>query len=249
MLSGSAQSIAVRQLAERLRVIETSSRHSSARVQTGWQEIDAALADGGLRCGAIHEFCGVGGDRLRGDAWVPPLLILLHLARRALGERAGGPGWSVWIGRRVWVHGHAAIAGLGRIDRALWVDAPERGARSWAVEAALRCPGVVVVADGSGFDAAASRRLQLAAASSGTLALMARPAHELKQISFASTRWAVETQATGTLANRWGLRLSRQAGLDRVDMQRWGIERACDGGLVCSSPDLGDRPGAAAGAC
>ncbi|MCC6952134.1 MAG: hypothetical protein IT433_11915 [Phycisphaerales bacterium] len=229
-------------LAARLREIENRAvGEPGAAVRTGWVEVDAALPEGGLRAGALHEWCGVGGvggDRRAFATWVPPLLMLAHLARRA------GRAWSVWIGRRVWLHGHAACAALGGPERSLWVDAPDAGSRLWAIEAALRCPGVVVIADGSGFDSAASRRLQLAAASCGALGVLARPAAELAEISFASTRWAVSPAPGGGLAPRWMLTLVRCKGVRAVDSPRWMIERTRDGGLGCLSPELADGPGA-----
>ncbi|MFZ2875519.1 MAG: hypothetical protein WAZ94_13685, partial [Phycisphaerales bacterium] len=48
-------------LAARLREIENRAvGESGAAVRTGWAEVDAALPEGGLRAGALHEWCGVG---------------------------------------------------------------------------------------------------------------------------------------------------------------------------------------------
>jgi hypothetical protein len=247
MLSGSDKSTTIKQLSECLRSIETSCRNTAAApIRTGWSEVDSALAHGGLRGGAIHECYGVGGRRNSASDWTPPLLIIAHLMRRACQSPAGEPRWSVWIGRRVWLFGQAAVAALGATDRVLWVDASEAGARLWAVEAALRCSGVAVAADGSGFDAASSRRLQLAATSCGTFAILARRAHELAGISFAATRWEVESRPTETLENRWSLRLARHTGSACVGARSWIVERSSHAGLVCLSPDLADRSGAAA---
>jgi hypothetical protein len=49
-----------------------------------------------------------------------------------------------------------------------------------------------VVADISGFDLAATRRLQLAAEAGRALALLTRSNREIKQLSAATTRWLVE---------------------------------------------------------
>lgn len=238
-----AGSLSVGDLAARLREIENRAvGEPGAVVRTGWAEVDATLPEGGLRAGAVHEWCGAGGDRRAFVAWVPPLLMLAHLAHRAVMSRPGA--WSVWIGRRVWLHGHAACAALGGPERSLWVDVPDAGARLWAIEAALRCPGVTVIADGCGFDSAASRRLQLAASSCGAFGVLARPAGELAEISFAATRWAVSPAPGGDLAPRWMLTLVRCKGVRAVDSPRWMIERTRDGGLGCVSPELADGPGA-----
>lgn len=203
-------------------------------IGTGWGEVDGALPGGGLRAGGVHEWCGLNET----EPWTPPLLILAHLAGRA----SGGGRWSVWIGRRTWMYGHAAVRGLGGMDRVLWVDPPDAGSRLWAIEAALRCPEMVVVADGSGVDAAGSRRLQLAAAATGTLGLLVRPMSELKAISFSLSRWSVQPHA----GVGWLVRLVRCKGVHAGDSPGWLIERNTDGCLRCVSPLAAHRPRAAA---
>ncbi|MEM9382592.1 MAG: hypothetical protein AAGB93_21750 [Planctomycetota bacterium] len=77
-------------------------------------------------------------------------------------------------------------------SRSLFVDPPDAALRLWAIDTALRCGGVTaVVADGSRLGMAATRRLQLAAASADTLVLTARPPSEAGEISAATTRWTV----------------------------------------------------------
>ncbi|MEZ6015570.1 MAG: hypothetical protein R3F49_10680 [Planctomycetota bacterium] len=65
-----------------------------------------------------------------------------------------------------------------------------------------------MVADASGFDMAATRRLALAANTGEALALLARPPHEAGALSAAATRWQV-TRAGDSLAPRWRLTLLR----------------------------------------
>jgi hypothetical protein len=68
------------------------------------------------------------------------------------------------------------------------------GGIEWAVEQAIRSEGVaVVVADGSGFSMAATRRLHLAMATRSTpqLVLLARPSVDRSLLSSALTRWLV----------------------------------------------------------
>jgi protein ImuA len=173
--------------------------------------------------------------------WTPPLLILVHLARQVKDAAAEASGWSIWIGHKVWLYGQAASHGLGGTARSLWVDTPNAGTRMWAVEAALRCPGLVVVADGSGFDGAASRRLQLAASASGTVGLLTRPMAEAGEISFSVTRWTVHTHPASELCTRWRLTLVRCKGMPAVESPEWLIERTRHGGLGCVSPDAADR--------
>ncbi|MEK6702742.1 MAG: hypothetical protein AABZ53_10800 [Planctomycetota bacterium] len=190
--------------------------------------------------------------------WSPPLLTLVHLARQATHRALGigeGSRWTVWVGRRVWPYGHALIqraAQTQTLSRSLFIDAPECGPRLWSIDAALRCPGTVVVADASRHDTASSRRLQLAAEAGGSIGIFARPPQELAWISLASTRWVVSPcvhemsggGCGGGGVRRWGrwkVRLVRRKGLPAMDSHEWTVERCEDGGLVAVSPDVGDR--------
>ena len=100
--------------------------------------------------------------------------------------------------------------------------------RLWAIDTALRCRGVTaVVADGTGLNMAATRRLQLAAASTGVLVLLARPPEDLGEISAATTRWSVTRSAPrsgshsghGSAALSWDLTLLRAKGAQRLVLQ------------------------------
>lgn len=175
-------------------------------VPTRWHAIDAALGGGIPRVG-LHEWWGELADARA---------VCAQLAWNALlADDAACPGAHrhvAWVGRSAWpqadelVRGlRAALAGMfggssarqwpdARLhDRSLLVDVPARdaGARLWAIEQAARCPGVcAVVADGRGFDLAATRRLQLAA--SGVLLLSLRGvASGRPALSACSTRWYV----------------------------------------------------------
>ena len=102
------------------------------------------------------------------------------------------------------------------IEHSLLVDAGPVERRLWAIDTALRCPSVVaVVADGSGFDMAATRRLQLAAEVGHGLALILRPPGEFKTLSAATTRWCVGRclPVDGVARPRWSLGLTRSKGL------------------------------------
>ncbi|MFT5049638.1 MAG: hypothetical protein ACI8QZ_001031 [Chlamydiales bacterium] len=101
------------------------------------------------------------------------------------------------------------------LEHSLLVDARPVEKRLWAIDTALRCPSVVaVVADGSGFDMAATRRLQLAAEVGHGLALLLRPPREFKSLSAATTRWRVGRclPVDGVARPRWSLGLMRSKG-------------------------------------
>ncbi|MDX2017809.1 MAG: hypothetical protein SFY95_09265 [Planctomycetota bacterium] len=137
----------------------------------------------------------------------------------------------------VWPHALAA-AGLD-VSRCLVIDAAQD--RAWAMDVALRA-GALVLGDASGLDLFLTRRLQLAAESSGALALLTRS--DLRTPSAAATRWSIEPLAHGmreasgesdaSHARRWSVELVRckgaqpEAGLPR----RWSVEldhEACPG--------------------
>ncbi|MFA9476948.1 ImuA family protein [Phycisphaerales bacterium AB-hyl4] len=241
------------QLTERVRAIEQAGGGggaSASQVVTGWTAVDAALG-GGLVAGVVHEWFGgepAGPGQAADEA--PPLTVLMHLARQAMG---GGPrgGWCVWVGRGCWPHPHGLVDEQAAVlERCLWVDPPTAAFRVWAIDLAARCAGVaVVVADGSGLDMAATRRLQLAAEAGGTLVLLARPAKERVKRSAASTRWAVTPAVSDTNTPRWELALWRCKGVQqRVGQEGqqtvWWLEGKHTRGkglvVIPTAPD--DRP-------
>lgn len=215
-----------------------ASSQDRLAVPTGWPRADAAV--GGLARGAVHEWLGPSEER----EWSPPLAILVHLVWRAAAGGGARGGRVLWIGRRVWPYPRAMVRDFEVRERAELAAAPltlelelDRAARSdgadlllarsllvdpsrpasrlWAIETALRCPSVgAVVADGSGLDMAATRRLQLAAEGGRSIGLIARPAREAGALSAAATRWRVgrpqpREDAAGP---RWVLELSRCKG-------------------------------------
>lgn len=193
----------------------------------------------------------------KGGIWRPPLAPLVYLAWRMI-ETSPVARWVVWIGSRCFPYPAAMLRGVGKervllIDRSLFVAPRDAASRLWATDLALRCPAVgAVIADGEGFDMAATRRLQLAAKNHGTLALLVRPPCERSGLSAAETRWLVrgmsaDDRAAGEPANpRWGIELLRCKGVHAVQAPRvWNVEwdrAACT--LHLSAP-LADSAGAA----
>jgi protein ImuA len=217
---------AIAALADRIAALEGravsgyAGRPPSESVPTGWPTIDRMLGGGLPRCG-LHEW--------HVDGPLPEARdVLVHLAWQAILHddlhRAGAARRVAWIGRETWPDALALVRGLraplggmfgvrrppawpdARLaDRALMVDAPRAGERLWAIEQAVRCAGIcAVIADGTGFDLAATRRLQLAA-SGGAVLLVAVPrvGHRPPPLSACTTRWHVRRVA-GTAAGRVG---------------------------------------------
>lgn len=225
--------------------------------------------------GGLHEwFAGHDEGEGRGTGrgpWVPPMAVLIGLAREAIGSDP----WRrvVWVGRRCWPYPPAMALRDGReeadqeggaggdrrlLERSVFVDTPETRAghaeRVWAIELAVRCPGVcAVVADGTGLTMAESRRLQLASAASekpGVPLLLARPPRERRALSAARTRWRVlplpPTTVTGEENDRqgWSVELLRCKGVrpdsETEGARRWAARRAYATGHITMEP--GGRP-------
>src|SRR5690606_1330400 len=113
--------------------------------------------------------------------------------------------------------GLAAAGDQLLLERSLFIDAPDRASRLWAIDLALRSPAVgAVVADGSGLDMASTRRLRLAARASGGggggFCLLLRPGSERKALSAAQTRWVVRPAPTVGRRARWMSELVRRKG-------------------------------------
>ncbi|MFG0330626.1 MAG: ImuA family protein [Phycisphaerales bacterium] len=204
-----------------------------------------------------------GRFRSRERRWFPPLAILTHFAWRLLEPgaiRAGESiendmdatdGWIVWIGARV----RPSVWPLARtrdeaspvspeselLRRSIFLEPPDEASRVWAIDLALRCPAVRgVIADGSGLDAAATRRLQLAAEAGRSLGLLARPPTESREISTATTRWVVRPASPADWSSAsieaprapgWTVELRRSRGipLSTGAPRRWIVQGAPHG--------------------
>lgn len=246
-----------------------------------------------LRPGAIHEWFGVEdaeepssrpGPRAGTRHWTPPLCLLADIARRTMrtaaqaSTRDRSTGRTIaWIGRACWPYPRVLLGSSPDQDqarlllrRSIFIDAADLSTRAWALELALRSASIgVVIADARGLTMAVSRRLQLAARAGGTLGLLARPAHESRALSAATTRWLVHPAAPpdhprapgwtpGSAhatdpahAARWRLRLLRCKGAGPLapgtDAPRtWTVEWHDATSTVAVSPDVGDGPGAQA---
>lgn len=239
-------------LIERLEQRAGSSRRDSQ--ESGRIGVFSPLSDTGpatpvLETGAIHEWFGEEGAP--GEDWIPPLGALLDLARRALAAQPDR--WALWIGRRCWPYPAPRGAEPDPLGRSLFVDPQDADSRLWAIDLALRCPAVgVVIADGSDLTMAATRRLQLAAASGAggkPLGLLARPPWEARQLSAARTRWRVTPARSESGSPRWTIELLRRKGVRpaREAAPRFGAQWNHETGDLCVVCDVLDRSAAPEG--
>ncbi|HWL95681.1 MAG TPA: hypothetical protein VNT79_19345 [Phycisphaerae bacterium] len=268
---------ALRALSEKIRAIEQGPGaapmigdgldDSSIKpvICTGWADVDGAL-EGGITAGGLHEWFGVEqvtnaltvNRAQNGNAkgrWTPPLCILVHLAWRAMDHNPSRP-WTVWIGRKCHPYPRVLLRNRGNderlLERSLFVSPREAAARVWTIDLALRSTAIgVVIADGSGFDMAATRRIQLLARDQSKWALLARPPDEKSKLSAAQTRWGVKSLPSGGqhkigVKPRWSVELLRCKGVRPTGSSRtWLLEWNRAEGIVNLSAGLADPAGAA----
>jgi protein ImuA len=146
--------------------------------------IDGALG-GGLARGCLHELCGASAHGVA-------LGAALGFAAALLGRLMADGGHAVWIGPRDELFG-PGLAELGLApERLIVVRARPRDARLWALEEALRSPGLAAaLAEVDQLSLTQSRRLQLAAEAKGVTALLLRPLQASATPSAAATRWQI----------------------------------------------------------
>ena len=179
-------------LRQRMADAATGHRAAGTAISSGFPPLDALLAAGGFRAGALVEWLSDGEG-------LGATTLALAAAREAC--RAGGA--LVVLDRRRQFYPPAAVR-LG-IDpqRLLIVYAGTRAEEAWALDQALRCAAVgAVLAWPERLDSKAFRRLQLAAEEGGGLGLLVRPEKARHEPSWADVRlllmpYAAEPKAKG----------------------------------------------------
>lgn len=237
---------------ERLRAtlarLEPAVPPASGIMPLGLEALDQALPGGGLRRGALHELHGA--PRQGAAAGFATVLLARLMA-------AGGH--AVWIGPRSDLYAPGLTALGLAAERLIVVRAGRREAGLWALEEALRSPGLAAaLAEVERLDLTASRRLQLAAEAGGVCALLLRPplaAGTAPGTSAAVTRWRIDALPGATAGGRtlgppaWRVELFRcrggRTGVWHIGWQREGLHEIADPVVVAADP--ADRPAAAAG--
>ncbi|MBP0447199.1 hypothetical protein J8J14_20690 [Roseomonas sp. SSH11] len=175
-------------------------------------EMDRHLPGGGLPRAALHEVVSDGSGAAAGFA---ALLM----------ARSGGTVF--WISRDTDT-GLPGLAAFGLSPGRLLLARPRSQQDAfWAAEEALRCSAIsAVLLAGEQPDAAAMRRLQLAAETGGGIGLLLRESEEDEGPSLATTRWRVTGRAGGSMHDlgdpQWSLDLLRcRAGRPRSWHVTW----------------------------
>lgn len=174
----------IQQLASRLRRLERSRApsHTQDTLSTGIASLDQLLPEGGVRPGTLVECLSRNAGSGAGT-------IACTMAAHAMRDH----GSCVVIDRRRLFFPAAAWPLADDLHRLVVVHPRADRDLLWAVEQALRCPGVsVVVCWTDRIHAHAYRRLQLAVETGGGVGLLLRPDDCRSQPSWADTRLFVE---------------------------------------------------------
>lgn len=215
------------ELRSRIERLEHGGARNRAVLPFGVKRIDAALPGGGLALGALHEVAGGGNGAIDGAA---AALFTAGIVARTRGK-------VLWCVTRQDSFAPAlAHAGLGPA-RVIYVEAGDEKSVLACFEEGLRHGGFgAVVAEVARLSMTASRRLQLAAESSGTIGIAVRrwrrqtEAADFGQPTASVTRWRVSAlpsaplPAPGVGRARWLLELMRCRAGESADFE---VE-ACD---------------------
>jgi len=232
------------------------SRLQDRVVSLGIPTMDTHLPWGGLPRGALHEIAGEGADREQGAAaagfaafWLAklqaagPVLWILRAAARASIDLYA-PGLSQQGLSQQGLSQQGLVRQRLDPDRLILVSARRDDEALWAMEEGLKSKGLgAVIAEIGRLDLTASRRLQLAAETSGVTAfalrrwrLMTEAEREARQPVAAMTRWRV-TSLPGGGALKWQVRLARCRGGRPAE---WMMEQADGSDLLHAAPLSGD---------
>jgi protein ImuA len=232
-------------LRDQIERIGSTGARRGAVLPFGVAAIDAKLPRGGLALGALHEVAGGANGAVDAAA--------ACLFAAGIAARTGGQ--VLWCYSQVDLFTPAlAQCGLTE-DRVVFFEANDDDTILGCCEEALRHGGLTaVVAEVAKLSRTASQRLQMAAETTGSLAIALRrwkrqgDARDFGQPTASYTRWRVtETNSAplpvrGVGRARWLLELMRCRGGDCAEFE---IE-ACDAkGLIALSSDLADRSAAA----
>jgi protein ImuA len=227
-------------LRDRIASLTGSRAKQAGCLPFGITEIDAALPGGGLAHGALHEFAGGGAGTVDGAA--------AALFAAGIAARTKGP--IVWCLTRPDLFFPAlAQAGLNA-NRVVFVEGDREEDVLASMEEALSFGGLgAVIGELVRLPMVASRRLQLAAEKTGTMAIVVRrwrrqtEANDFGQPTAATTRWRVSVLPSerlpvpGVGRARWLLELMRVKAGECADFE----VGACDAsGRIDLSPGLVD---------
>jgi protein ImuA len=235
---------ALAELRERIEKLEGRPASKRDVLPFGVEPMDNHLPGGGLALGALHEVAGGGNGAIDGAA---AALFVAGIVARTKGK-------VLWCVTRQDLFA-PAIAAVGLAPgRVIYVEGGDEQAVLDCFEEGLRHGGLgAIVAEVARLSMTASRRLQLAAESSGTIGIAIRrwrrhsEAADFGQPTAAVTRWRVSVLPSrplpvpGVGRARWHVELIRCRAGEAADFE---VE-ACDAkGRLAVFSDLVDRSSA-----
>ncbi|AMD57503.1 ImuA family protein [Agrobacterium pusense] len=214
-------------LRDRIASMEGGAAKRAGTLAFGVPEIDAALPGGGLAYGALHEFAGGGSGTVDGAA---AALFVAGIAARTKGP-------IIWCLTRPDLF-FPALAQVGlHPDRVIFVESDREEDVLANMEEGLSFGGLgAVVGELVRLPMVSSRRLQLAAERTGTMALGVRrwrrqtEANDFGQPTASTTRWRVSVMPSEALPvpgvgrPQWFLELMRVKAGECAEF----LVRACD---------------------
>jgi protein ImuA len=217
----------IEELRARIRRLESAASRRRTVLPFGIKELDRHLPGGGLALGALHEVAGGGNGAINGAA---AALFAAGIAARTRGKVL----WCLTCPDLF----APALAQAGLMpDRVIYVEAGDEKSVLFCFEEGLRHGGLgAVVAEVARLSLTASRRLQLAAESSGTIGIAIRrwrrptEAADFGQPTASVTHWRVSVlpatplPVPGVGRPRWQLELIRCRAGESADFE---VE-ACD---------------------
>jgi protein ImuA len=227
-------------LRERIASLEGASTRKAGVLPFGVNNIDRVLPGGGLAFGALHEFAGGGAGTVDGAA--------AALFAAGIAARTKGP--VVWCLTRPDLF-FPALAQVGlHPDRVIFVESDREEEVLANMEEGLSFGGLgAVVGELVRLPMVGSRRLQLAAERTGTMALAVRrwrrqtEANDFGQPTASTTRWRVSVLPSeglpvpGVGSAQWFLELMRVKAGECAEF----LVRACDdAGRIDLSTGLAD---------
>ncbi|MBP2159124.1 MULTISPECIES: ImuA family protein [Asticcacaulis] len=237
--------VRIAELRDQIERISCIASRTRSVLPFGISEIDRRLPKGGLALGALHEIAGGANGAVDGAAAIA----------FAAGIVARTGGQVLWCFSQADLFSPAlAQSGLTE-DRVVFFEAPDDETILGCCEEALRHGGLTaVVGEVAKLSRTSSQRLQMAAETTGTMAIAVRrwkrqvDARDFGNPTAAYTRWRVtETQSAslpvrGVGRSRWLLELMRCRGGDCADFE---VE-ACDAkGLIAFPSNVADRSASA----
>jgi hypothetical protein len=211
----------------------------------GVPEIDDILPNQGLRYGAIHEFFSINKIE-NSDLEKYPICTLPSLIAGSVFEQSSvfkqsqtnqsraAPRYTIWIGRESWpspfLLKKIAAASCAQnliqdfIEFCIFTDPLDLKTKLWAIEAALKTPGIgTVITSLENLRFTLSRRLALAAEEGNSLGIFLRKKKDLKTPGAALTRWGISVEPSTSGSPRWKLELLKCKGKQPA-VTEWLVE-------------------------